>query len=52
MIKQLEALLARLHRKLTADPGQFAGGSAVSDPLGLLATETERQADGGSEPGT
>jgi len=33
-----------LRRFLTANPGRFAGGSAVSDPLGLLAVERERPA--------
>ena len=34
----------RLRRYLTADPARFAGGSALSDPLGLLAVERERLA--------
>jgi hypothetical protein len=33
----------RLGRWLAVDPGRFAGGSAGSDPLGLLAVEHERQ---------
>jgi hypothetical protein len=42
MIKQASNVRKHLRRFLTADPGRFAGGSAVSDPLGLLATERER----------
>jgi hypothetical protein len=34
----------RLRHYLARDPGRFAGGSAVSDPLGLLAIERERLA--------
>jgi hypothetical protein len=37
-------LIGRSGDATTADPGQFAGGSAVSDPLGLLAVERERLA--------
>ncbi len=39
----------RLRRSIAADPGRFAGGSAVSDLLGLLAVEQQlaaRQAAG------
>ena len=43
MVKQASNVRKRLRRFLTADPGRFAGGSAVSDPLGLLAVERERQ---------
>jgi len=39
MIKQAGNVWKRLRRFLTAGPGRFAGGSAVSDPLGLLAGE-------------
>ena len=44
MVKQASSVWKRLSIFLTADPGQFAGGSAVSDPLGLLAVERERLA--------
>ena len=44
MIKQASNVRKHLRRFLTADPGRFAGGSAVSDPLGLLAVERERLA--------
>jgi hypothetical protein len=44
MVKQASLQWNRLRRYLTADPGRFAGGSAVSDPLGLLAIERERLA--------
>ena len=44
MVKQASDVRKRLRRFLTADPGRFAGGSAVSDPLGLLAVERERLA--------
>jgi hypothetical protein len=37
MLKQLRMLWKRLSRSLASDPGRFAGGSAVGDPLGLLA---------------
>ena len=44
MVKQASNVLKRLRRIVTADPGRFAGGSALSDPLGLLAVERERLA--------
>jgi len=44
MIKQASNVRKHLRRFLTADPGRFASGSAVSDPLGLLAVERERLA--------
>ena len=44
MVRQASDVRKRLRRFLTADPGRFAGGSAVSDPLGLLAIERERLA--------
>jgi hypothetical protein len=44
MVKQASNVRKRLRRFLTADPGRFVGGSAVSDPLGLLAVERERLA--------
>jgi len=57
MIKQASNVRKHLRRFLTADPGRFAGGSAVSDPLGLLAVERERlaalrspQHDGSPQP--
>jgi hypothetical protein len=40
MVKQLRILWKRV----AADPGRFAGGSAVDDPLGLLAIEQEELA--------
>lgn len=42
----------RLRHALTADPGRFAGGSAVTGPLALLAAEAEQPADGRSERAT
>src|SRR5689334_12229261 len=44
MVRQASDVRKRLRRFLTADLGRFAGGSAVSDPLGLLAVERERLA--------
>jgi hypothetical protein len=44
VVKQLSNVSKRLRRILTADPGRFAGGSALSGPLGLLAVERERLA--------
>jgi hypothetical protein len=44
MIKQTSNARKDLRRFLTSDPGRFAGGSAVTDPLGLLAAERERLA--------
>ena len=44
MVKQASLQGKRLLRYLSADPGRFAGGSAVSEPLGLLAVERERLA--------
>jgi hypothetical protein len=44
MLKQLRMLWKRLSRSLASDPGRFAGGSAVGDPLGLLAVEREELA--------
>jgi hypothetical protein len=41
MVKQVSMLWQHLRRLLPDDLGQFAGGSAVSDPLGLLAVERE-----------
>ncbi len=41
MVKQLRILRKRPSRALAADPGRFAGGSAMDDPLGLLAVEQE-----------
>ena len=37
----MRKLWKRLRRSLVDDPEQFAGGSAISDPLGLLAVEQE-----------
>ena len=44
MIKQASNVRKHLRRRLIADPGRFAGGSAVSDRLGLLAVEQKRLA--------
>jgi hypothetical protein len=44
MVTQASNVRKRLRRFLTADPKRFAGGSAVSDPLSLLAVERERLA--------
>ena len=44
MTQQASNLWKRLRGFLTADLGRFADGSAVSDPLGLLAVERERVA--------
>jgi hypothetical protein len=44
MVKHASNVRKRLRRFLTTDPGRFAGGSAVSDPPGLLAVERERLA--------
>jgi hypothetical protein len=49
MVKQASLQWNRLRRFLIADPGRFAGGSAVSDPLGLLAIERERPDQGKSQ---
>jgi hypothetical protein len=44
VVRRASQVRKQLGRLLTADPGRFAGGSALSDPLGLLAVERERQA--------
>jgi hypothetical protein len=44
MVKHASLPWKRLRRYVTADPARFAGGSAVSEPLGLLAVERERLA--------
>jgi hypothetical protein len=44
MVKRASQVRKQLGRFLAADPGRFAGGSALSDPLGLLAIERERLA--------
>jgi hypothetical protein len=41
MVKQLRILFKRLSRAVAADPGRFAGGSAVDGPPGQLAVEQE-----------
>ena len=41
MVKQLRILWKHLSGAPAADPGRFAGGSAVDDRLGLLAVEQE-----------
>ncbi len=51
MTKQLSSLLTRLWRYLAADPERFAGGGAVSGPLGLLAVEAEHRAAASRDPG-
>ncbi|MFY9926737.1 MAG: hypothetical protein WAK82_01925 [Streptosporangiaceae bacterium] len=54
MVKQLMILWNRLGQALAADPGRFAGGSAVEGPLGLLAVEQEdltlQRSRGAAEP--
>ena len=42
MTKRASILWHGLRRALTADPGRWAGGSAVNDPLGLLAVGLAR----------
>jgi len=42
-ITTLTAWLGRLGRQLIANPGWLAGGSALSDPGGLLAAEEEKR---------
>ena len=44
MAKPDRRLWARLRISLLANPGRFAGGAAVTDPLALLAAEQERLA--------
>ena len=44
MVKQASNVRKRLRRFLTNDPERFAGGSGVSDPLGLMEGERERLA--------
>lgn len=44
MAKLANVLWRHLRRSLTADPGRSAGGSAISDPLSVLAVEQERLA--------
>jgi len=44
MTKLANVLWRHLRRSLTADPGRYAGGSAVYDPLTVLAVEQERLA--------
>jgi hypothetical protein len=44
MAKHSISLWKRLRRSLAADPGRWAGGTAVIEPLGLLAVERERLA--------
>ena len=41
MVKQLRILFKRLSQAVAADPGRFAGGSAVDGPHGQLAVERE-----------
>jgi hypothetical protein len=41
MVKQLRILFKRLSRAVAADPGRFAGGSAVDGPFGQLAVERQ-----------
>jgi len=42
MVTQANLQWKRLRHYLAAEPGRFAGGSALSEPLGLLAVERER----------
>ena len=51
MTKLANVLWRHLRRSLTADPGRFAGGSAVNDPLSVLAIEQERMAARRPRPG-
>jgi hypothetical protein len=44
MIKQASNARKHLRKFLTADPGRFAGGTALSGPLALLAVQRERLA--------
>jgi hypothetical protein len=44
VVRRASQVRKHLGRFLTADPGRFVGGSALSDPLGLLAIERERLA--------
>lgn len=44
MTELANVLWRHLRRSLIADPGRFAGGSAVSGPLSVLAVEQERLA--------
>ena len=43
MTKLANVLWRHLRRSLTADPGRFAGGSAVSDPLSVPADSSSPQ---------
>ena len=43
MVTQLRIRWKRLSHALAADPGRFAGGSAVDGPLGLLAAAQEER---------
>jgi hypothetical protein len=46
MIMTIASLIARFRESVRKDPGRFAVGSAVNDPLGLLfAEEVEHLAD-------
>ncbi|MGH3254041.1 MAG: hypothetical protein ACRDOU_01315 [Streptosporangiaceae bacterium] len=45
MTMQANSIWKYLRRSLSADPGRFAGGSAVIDLLGPLAVEQERLAE-------
>jgi hypothetical protein len=44
MVRRVYCYLRRVFRALAANHGTFAGGAALSDPLGLLAVERERVA--------
>jgi hypothetical protein len=57
MVPRVRRFLYRVLRSLATDPGRFATGSAMSDPLALLAMELERiierrqsRSDGGAPP--
>ena len=44
MAKHMSGWWNRIRDSIANDPGQFAGGSAVTDMLGLLAVERQRLA--------
>jgi hypothetical protein len=43
MVKQTSSPWRRLRASIAAEPGRFAGGSAVVDPFGLLAVKSEER---------
>jgi hypothetical protein len=44
MVRRLCGVARRIFRALVANPEMLAGGSAMSEPLGLLAVERQRAA--------